>query len=38
MRTLAENMAFLLRSIEAGKKAGVPAPSYEPKQMTNFIR
>lgn len=38
MRTLAENMTFLLRSIEAGRKAGVPTPSYEPKQMTNFIR
>lgn len=38
MRTLAENMAYTLRSIQAGKAAGVPAPSYEPKQMTNFIR
>ena len=33
-----ENMAWLLRSIEAGKKAGVPAPQYEPKVATNFIR
>lgn len=38
MRTLAENMTYLLRCLEAGKQAGVPAPSYEPKQMTNFIR
>ena len=38
MRTLAENMAFVLRSIEAGKAAGVPRPAYEPKQRTNFIR
>lgn len=38
MRTLAENMNFLLRSIEAGRKAGVPAPVYEPRQATNFIR
>lgn len=38
MRTLGENMAWLLRSIEAGKKAGVPAPQYEPKVATNFIR
>ena len=38
MRTLGENMAWLLRSIEAGKKAGVPAPQYEPKVTTNFIR
>lgn len=37
MRTLGENMAWLLRSIEAGKKAGVPAPQYEPKVATNFI-
>lgn len=38
MRTLGENMAWLLRCIEAGKAAGVPAPSYEPKCHTNFIR
>lgn len=38
MRTLAENMTWLLRSIEAGKKAGVPAPAYEPVIRTNFIR
>lgn len=31
MRTLGENMAWLLRSIEAGKKAGVPAPQYDPR-------
>ncbi|MDO4545098.1 MAG: flavodoxin family protein [Bacillota bacterium] len=38
MRTLGENMAWLLKSIEAGKKAGVPAPEYEAKIATNFIR
>ena len=38
MRTLGENMAWLLACIEAGKKAGVPMPAYEPKQRTNFIR
>lgn len=38
MRTLAENMAWLLRCMEAGRNAGIPAPSYEPKTMTNFIR
>ena len=38
MRTLAENMTFVLRSIEAGKAAGVPRPNYEPKERTNFIR
>lgn len=38
MRTLAENMTYILRCIEAGKKAGVPAPQYEPKIKTNYIR
>ena len=38
MRTLAENMTFVLRSIEAGQAAGVTRPAYEPKQRTNFIR
>lgn len=37
LRTLAENMAWLLASIEAGRKAGVPAPQYEEKIRTNFI-
>lgn len=38
MRTLGENMAWLLKCIEAGKKNGVPAPCYEPQVSTNFIR
>jgi multimeric flavodoxin WrbA len=38
MRTLGENMAWLLRCIDAGKEQGVPAPQYEPKVKTNFIR
>lgn len=38
MRTLAENMAWLLKCIEAGKKAGVEEPVYEPFHSTNFIR
>ena len=37
MRTLAENMAWLLKSIEAGRKSGVPAPVYEQRISTNFI-
>ena len=37
MRTLGENMAWLLRCIEAGRKAGIPAPQYEPRIATNFI-
>lgn len=38
MRTLGENMAWLLKCIEAGKKAGVPDPVKEPPIRTNFIR
>ena len=38
MRTLAENMAWLLRCIDVGRKAGVPAPVYEEHLWTNFIR
>ena len=37
MRVLAENMAWLLKSIEAGRAAGVAAPVYEARVMTNFI-
>ena len=38
MRTLGENIAWLLRLIECGKKNGVEPPSYEPKVRTNYIR
>ncbi len=38
MRTLADNMAWMLKSIEAGKAAGVTVPEREPKARTNFIR
>ena len=38
MRTLGKNMAWLLKSIEAGKKAGVKLPEKESKMYTNFIR
>lgn len=38
MRTLGRNMAFLLKCLEAGKKAGVPLPEVEPPIRTNFIR
>ena len=38
MRTLGENMAWLLKCIEAGKAAAVPLPAKEPKIRTNFIR
>ncbi|MDR0249287.1 MAG: flavodoxin family protein [Oscillospiraceae bacterium] len=38
MRVLGRNMAYLLRCIEAGAKAGVPLPEEEPGVYTNFIR
>lgn len=38
MRTLGLNMAWLLKSIEAGKKAGLQSPSAEKRARTNFIR
>ncbi|MGM9588189.1 MAG: flavodoxin family protein [Candidatus Limivicinus sp.] len=38
MRTLGENMAWLIKCIQAGRTAGVPDPVYEKKQKTNFIR
>ena len=38
MRVLGRNMAWLLKCIEAGKQAGVPLPTTEARQRTNFIR
>ena len=38
VRTLAENMTWLLRCIAAGRAAGVPYPQYEEKVRTSFIR
>ena len=38
MRTLGENMAWLLRCIEAGRAAGVALPAVEKRCRTNFIR
>ena len=38
VRVLAQNMIWLMQSIEAGKAAGVEYPEYEPKIRTNFIR
>lgn len=38
MRTLGRNMAWLLRSIQAGKQAGISLPEAEPRVWTNFIR
>lgn len=38
MRNLGQNMAWILKSIEAGKAAGVPQPKGETRVYTNFIR
>lgn len=38
MRILGQNMAWMLRCIEAGKQAGIEYPQGEKKVATNFIR
>lgn len=38
MRVLGQNMVWLLKCIEAGKKNGIVLPKYEEKIRTNFIR
>ena len=38
MRTLATNLAWMLRCQEAAGKNGVQRPAYEPRVATNFIR
>lgn len=38
MRTLAENMAWLIKCIEAGRRAGIELLEYEKRIGTNFIR
>jgi len=38
MRTLGLNMAWLLKCIDAGRKAGINLPEYEQPVSTNFIR
>lgn len=38
MTVLADNMAWLLKCIEAGKQAGINIPEREAKIRTNFIR
>lgn len=38
MRTLGNNMAWLVKCIEAGKQAGIQFPEREPGIRTNFIR
>ena len=38
MRVLGRNMAWLLKTIQAGREAGVKLPEKEPRAVTNFIR
>lgn len=38
MRNLGKNMAWLIKCIEAGKKAGIDIPVAESADRTNFIR
>ena len=38
MRILGRNMAYFLKCIEAGKKAGVQFPEQQQFIFTNFIR
>lgn len=38
MRVLGKNMAWLLKSIEAGRKAGITQPEKEQRISTNYIR
>lgn len=38
MRTLGNNMAWLLKCIELGRKEGITFPEKEPAIKTNFIR
>lgn len=38
MRVLGQNMAWLLHCIEAGRKAGIALPVYEPRLRTHFIQ
>lgn len=38
MRTLARNMAYFLKALDAAKQAGIPLPTEEPPVRTNFIR
>ena len=38
MRTLADNMSWMLKCIAAGKAAGIMPPTPEPWEKTNFIR
>ena len=38
LRTLGSNMAWMLKSAEAGRLAGLTTPAYEKRVKTNFVR
>ena len=38
MRTLGQNMVWLLKCIESGRKNGIEKPVYEPRVRTHFIK
>jgi len=38
MRVLGRNMAYILKCLDAGVKAGIESPRIEPRVATNFIR
>ena len=38
MRNLGRDMAWMLRCIEVSRNAGVPVPTAERAERTNFIR
>ena len=38
MRTLGNNMAWVLKNLEAGKNSAIAVPELEPQIRTNFIR
>lgn len=38
MRTLGQNMAWLLKCIESGKQNGIKKPEYEARVRTHFIQ
>lgn len=38
MRTLGQNMAWLLKCIESGRQNGITKPEYEPRIRTHFIQ
>ena len=38
MRSLAANIAWLMKCLNAARQAGIECPQYEPRLRTNFIR